>query len=506
MPQRNYPYMITLMVLSLFIFGFRSPLLQAEPTEDPQRPRGKKRPNIVWILVDDMSEHFGYQGEKLVSTPHVDRLAKEGIVFTNAYATAPVCSTFRSALITGMYQTSIGAHHHRSSRGVMKINLPDGVTPVPKLFRDAGYYTCNCNAAGLRRGKEDYNFDYKPAELYDGINWRGRAANQPFFAQFQLSGGKHRNIATAYQKICSELPNILDPSSVELPPYYPDHAVLRDDWAAYLDSVNYTDIEVGRILGMLEEDGCLENTIVFFLTDHGISHARGKQFLYEEGLRIPFLAWGPGLPQDRSKRTDLIAHIDLAATSLHLAGIEVPGTMEGRPLFKPQREAREYVVSARDRCDETVDHIRSIRRGNYKYIRNYLPQRPYLQPCSYKDSKPFMPVLRQLHAEGKLSPAEALIMAETRPPEELYNLTDDPWELDNLAKNKAQEQRLISFRLLLRDWEEQSGDQGRQLESMARYDSEMKPYLNRTQRRDPAKAKVLEDNISLMKQWQREGK
>ena len=506
MPQQSYRSAITIMALSLSMLVSQATLTQSQQPEAPQQARVNGRPNIVWILVDDMSGHFGYQGEKLVSTPHVDRLAKEGIVFSNAYATAPVCSTFRSALITGMYQTSIGAHHHRSSRGVLKIKLPEAVTPIPTLFRNAGYYTCNSNADGSRRGKEDYNFEYKPADFYDGINWQGRAANQPFFAQVQLSGGKHRNIATAYQKICSELPRTIDPSSVALPPYYPDHPVLREDWAAYLDSVNYTDIEVGRIFGRLEQDGCLDNTIVFFLTDHGISHARGKQFLYEEGLKIPFLAWGAGLPRDRSKRSDLIAHIDLAATSLHLAGIEVPSTMEGRPLFKPQRRAREFVVSARDRCDETVDHIRSIRKNNYKYIRNYLPQRPYLQPCSYKDSKPFMPVLRQLHAEGRLSTAEALIMAETRPPEELYNLDDDPWELNNLARKDAQKKRLIAFRGLLHEWEQQSGDQGQQFESMARYDSDMKPYLDRTGRRDPAKAKVLQDNISLMKQWQRNGK
>jgi arylsulfatase A-like enzyme len=464
------------------------------------------RPNIVWILVDDMSGHFGYQGENLVSTPHVDRLAKEGIVFTQAYATAPVCSTFRSALITGMYQTTIGAHHHRSSRGILKNQLPSDVVPIPKLFRDAGYYTSNGNADGTRPGKEDYNFEYKRQNLYDGIDSSGRGKDQPFFAQFQLRGGKHRNIPDGYKQIRLELESTIDPSVVELPPYYPDHPVIREDWAAYLDSVNYTDIEVGRIINKLKKDKCLQNTIIFFLTDHGISHARGKQFLYEEGVSIPFVVWGAGLPEDHTPREDLIAHIDLAATSLNLAGIKIPDSMQGRPLFDPKTTPRTHVVSARDRCDETVDHIRSIRKGDFKYIRNYLPQRPYLQPCNYKDKKPFMPVLRQLHADGKLNPSQSLIMAETRPSEELYDLATDPWELNNLAANPMQKKRLESFRTLLSSWERDSNDHGQSFEEPERYDSDMKPYLQKARRNDPEAANMLERNIALMKKWQQQGK
>ena len=161
-----------------------------------------ERPNIVWIVIDDMSCHFGYQGEKLVKTPHVDRLAREGVVFSNAYVTAPVCSTFRSAVITGMYQTTIGAHHHRSSRGVSKIHLPAGVRTIPELFREAGYHTSNSDADGTRPGKEDYNFVYQQADLYDGLDWSRRADGQPFFAQFQLAGGKLRNVANVrYEKV-----------------------------------------------------------------------------------------------------------------------------------------------------------------------------------------------------------------------------------------------------------------------------------------------------------------
>ena len=489
-----------------FLLGCLLNQAEADPNPYPKPPTSDSRPNIVWILVDDMSGHFGYQGEPLVSTPNVDRLAKEGIAFTHAYATAPVCSTFRSALITGMYQTSIGAHHHRSSRGALKISLPSDVTPIPELFRAAGYYTSNGNADASRPGKEDYNFVYKRQDLYDGISWSGRKKNQPFFAQFQLRGGKHRNIPDNYTQIRSELRSPVDPNVVAIPPYYPDHPVIREDWAAYLDSVNYTDIEVGKIVNKLKEDKCLNNTIIFFLTDHGISHARGKQFLYEEGLSIPFIAWGGPLPQAPSQRSDLISHIDLAATSLDLAGIPIPKSMQGRSLFGPSFQPRKYVVAARDRCDETVDHIRSVRKGDFKYIRNYLPERPYLQPSNYKDKKPFMPVLRQLYADGELNPAQSLIMAETRPIEELYHLTDDPWELENLAANPAQAERLQRFRNILSDWERKTNDYGREPENAAMYDSDMTPNIQKTRRKDPRTADILERNIALMKNWQQEGK
>ena len=352
-------YNSRLFLVALLLPALFTPSLPAERSSpEPIRP------NIVWIVVDDMSSHFGYQGEPLVTTPHVDRLAKEGVVFNRAYATAPVCSTFRTAMITGMYQTSIGGHHHRSGRGKMKIELPDDVRTIPELFREAGYFTTIADASGKKNGKQDYNFAYEPADLYDGIDPAKRPAGQPFFAQYHLRGGKLRNVERSWNETKAGLPSLTDPEDVTLPPYYPDHPVFREDWAMYIDSVNFTDVEVGRILDRLRKDGLLENTVVFFLTDHGISQARGKQFLYEEGIHIPFVAWGPGIPAG-TIREDFIAHIDLGATSLHLAGIDVPDWMQGRALFDPDHEPRTHVVSARDRCDETEEHIRSVRTGKW---------------------------------------------------------------------------------------------------------------------------------------------
>ncbi|MFT5126611.1 MAG: arylsulfatase A-like enzyme [Rhodothermales bacterium] len=464
------------------------------------------RPNVVWIVVDDMSSHFAYQGEPLVQTPHVDRLAREGVVFRHAYATAPVCSTFRTAMITGCYQTTIGGHHHRSSRGEKKITLPEAVQTVPELFRAAGYYCSNGDVSGERWGKEDYNFSYSRADLYHGTNWSKRAKDQPFFAQFQLRGGKLRNVPKWYEEeVVPAVANPVTADQVKLPPYYPDHPVIREDWAQYLNSVQHTDNEIGRIMDRLKTDGLLENTIVFFLTDHGISHARGKQFLYEEGVEIPFVVWAPKqLKVD--VRNELISHIDLAATSLHSAGIPIPTWMQGRPLFGADARPRKFVAFARDRCDETVDRIRGVRKGDFKYIRNYHPQRPYLQPCAYKDAKPFMAPLREMFAAGKLDAAQSLQLAASRPEEELYDLRADPWEIHNLAANSAHREQLRELRAVLANWEIESNDRGRFPESQNAYESDMAPYVQKAARRDPESAERLKKNIEQMNQWRAEGK
>jgi len=467
----------------------------------------QERPNIVWVVVDDMSCDFGYQGQELVKTPHVDRLAKEGVVFSNAYVTAPVCSTSRSAMITGMYQTTIGSHNHPMGRGTVKHYLPDPVRPIPELFKEAGYYTSNSNPGLTNFGKADYDFVWDRKRLYDGADWSGRKPGQPFFAQVQLFGGKFRNVPRQYARVEKELDNLVTLDQVSIPPYYPDNAVFRKDWAEYLNSVQFTDKEVGRIIQRLKEDEVLDNTIIIFMTDHGISQARGKQFVYDEGAKIPFVVWAPGRVESETTRDELISHIDMAATSLYFAGIEIPEYMQARPLFGPQAQPREFVVTARDRCDETVERIRGIRKGHYKYIRNFYPKRPHLQPNIYKDKKPFMQPLRDLHAEGKLNEIQSLLFAETRPEEELYNLSEDPWEIHNLADNPKYLDKLREMRAILANWIIESDDQGRFPESEAMYDSQMSGYVKNLQKnKGPEFAEKLQNNIKLMKQWKAEGK
>ena len=469
--------------------------------------------NVLWIIVDDMSPNFSCYGEKTIATPHLDRLAAEGTRFSQAHVTAPVCSPCRSALITGMYQTSIGAHHHRSGRGTVRQTLPAPVEPVPVLFQRAGYYTCIGNGQGPgdklnARGKTDYNFDWDPA-MYDGSDWSGRKEDQPFFMQVQLPGGKLRGASpAAAQRLAArakrELGSSVKSADVTLPPHYPRDPVLLEDWAAYLDAVRLTDQHVGQIVARLEKENLLETTLIVFLTDHGISHARGKQFLYDEGTRVGFILRGPGVPKGEIRNDLVSANIDAPALSLAAAGLPVPIWMQGRDLLAKNFQPREAIFAARDRCDETVDGIRSLRSARWKYIRNFYPDRPMLQPNAYKDSKAIVQTLRRLHDDKQLSELhERLLFAPTRAPEELYDLTTDPYELNNLAALPDQESNLLTLRAQLDKLMAETRDQGREPEPGATYDSDM----NAT---DPAgggkppKADSGAANIELMKRWRTE--
>ena len=470
------------------------------------------RPNILWIIPDDMSAHFSCYGEELINTPHVDALAKRGLQFNKAFVTAPVCSTCRSAFITGMYQTSIGAHHHRSGRGELKIELPDFIQLVPQMFQDAGYHTSLSGASnkGNRLGKSDYNFEWDTS-IYDSNDWGDRKPGQPFFAQIQSRGGKLRgSTRESAQATMAEATKIFGratrPEDVILPPYYPRDEVLLEDWAAYLDSVRMTDELVGRIVERLKQEGDYENTVILFMTDHGISHARGKQFLYEEGIHVPLVIAGPGI--EPGVRDDLVIHIDIAALSLALAGIEVPEHMQAKDILADDYQPREFIVSARDRCDETVEHLRCVRSAKFKYIRNFLPNRPHMQPCAYKDRKEIVKSMRSLHAEGKLTELQARIFNPTRPPEELYDLESDPHETINLANEPEYEVTLTRMRAQLEQWMEETGDQGREPESLEMYDSDMAVYVGSaaSKKKTPEHLQTIRDNIALMKKWATEGK
>lgn len=464
------------------------------------------RPNILWFIVDDMSANFSCYGEKLIQTPHVDQLAKEGTRFSRAFVTAPVCSPCRSALITGMYQTSIGAHHHRSGRGKEKIHLPQGVTPIPALFQKAGYYTCigtglpdqSAPSKNPRTGlgKTDYNFE-SDENIYDSSDWAGRKPGQPFFMQVQLPGGKLRgNTEASAQKLArraaAEFGKAVNPDDVVLPPYYPRDPVLLRDWAAYLDAVRFTDKHVGQVMARLEREGILDQTLVIFMTDHGISHARGKQFLYDEGTHVPLVVRGPGIPRD-AVRNDLVEHIDLAALSLAAAGIPLPPRMQAKNVFAKDYQPRDAVFAARDRCDETVERIRSVRTGQFLYIRNFYPQQPHLQPNAYKDGKSILKRLRELHAAKQLDPlTDKLLFSPTRPAEELYEWTTDRWQVINLADDPRHRTTLETLRARLDRWILETNDHGPEPESM--YDSDMAVYLGNG---NPE----VEKNIKLMKRW-----
>lgn len=418
----------------------------------------QQKPNIIWIITEDMSQEIGAYGDKTVKTPNLDRLVAEGVRYTNTFATGPVCSASRSALITAMYQTTIGAHNHRSHRDD-NYSLPEPVKPITTYLKKAGYYNVLAELKdGIKGyGKTDYNFNLDRS-IFDSNDWKDRAPGQPFFAQVMVSV-THRG--AAWKNAVQQHQPQIDPAKVTLPPYYPNHPVAREDWATYLESIQLMDSYVGTLLKRLEDEGIAENTIVMFISDHGRCMVRDKQFLYEGGIKIPFIMKWPGKLKAGTVNNDLVSAIDISATILQMAGAEIPKHIEGQVLLGPNVKKRDYIIAARDRMDETVDVMRAVRTKDLKYIRNYMPERPYMQSNNYKETQyPVWNLLKELKAQGKLSKAQALFTADSKPMEELYDIVKDPFELNNLAADPAYKGQLNSMRKILTSWITTTGDQG----------------------------------------------
>ena len=415
---------------------------------------GTTQPNVLWIYGEDLSPDLGCYGTPAVQTPNIDRFAEDGTRFTNAFVTCPVCSPSRSALITGTYQTHFDAHNHRSNR---EKPLRDDMKLITDCFREAGYFTCNSPGPPYnRRGKTDFNF--KREQPFDGIDWSERDEGQPFYAQINIPD-THRVF-----KPDPECP--IDPDDVELPPYYPDHPLTRKDWALYLESIQILDKKVGQILKRLDDEGLAENTIVFFMSDHGRAHIRCKQFLYDGGIHIPLIVRWPGNIECGAVSDELVSGVDFMPTTLSLTGIDIPNYVQGQTFLGHEATARDAIFAARDRCDGTDDRIRCIRTQRYKLIRNYRPELPYMQFNGYKKLQyPLWTLIHVLAEKGELSTAQQHFLQETRPAEELYDLQADPHEINNLADNKSYDAVRKDMSTKLDAWIEATGDMGEVPES-----------------------------------------
>ncbi len=446
-----------------------------------------KRPNILWLIAEDMGpEALSRSGTPQASTPQIDKLAKEGVYYMHFYD-GMVCSVSRSSFMTGMYAVSIGAQNHRTKN---KQPLPEGVKVLTEWMRGAGYFTANVvklpEQLGFKgTGKTDWNF-VPPAQPFDSANWDDLKSHQPFYAQINFNE-THRTY---------HAPAKADPAKVVLPPYYPDHPIVRKDWAQYLDSATELDRKVTLILAQLEKDGLADNTVLVLFGDNGASMARAKQFCYEESFHAPLIIhWPKGITppahfQPGTEDPRFLDGIDLAPTMLALAGAQKPVRMQGRTFLGDHTEPpREYVFGTRDRCDETVMRIRSVRDSRYRYIRNFTPATPFLAPNKYKETQyPVWNLLRELHAQGKLTPPQAFLCQPRMPDEELYDLDTDPHEITNLATSPTPEHAaaLQRLRSVLEKWIEEVADQGRTFESPeAVQDAAAKPAGKAKPKRQP---------------------
>lgn len=451
---------------------------QSEAEIQQQSPVPAIRPNILWIVGENISLDLGCYGEKNVRTPNLDTLAEEGIRYTNVYSTSSVSAPSRSCFMTGMYQTSTDTHNMRSHRNDDFL-LPQGVRPLTHRLQEAGYFTANISWIGEKEvgtGKLDLNF-VNEGPLYQSDDWEKLKSSQPFFAQINMPEAEY----DIYDRESAKKdrvkwygeeshPQIAIPDSVSPPPYYPDHTITRQEWARYLNSVSGMDIRIGWILDRLRQDGLEENTVVIFFADNGRLEARGIHYLWDSGIHIPMIIRWPEkipIPEGYERGTvnpEMISLIDLTATTLSIAGIPRPPLMQSRIFLGAEKdEPRTLVFSARDRIDETVDRIRSVRDKKYHYIRNFIPGQGFTSLNRYQEKCfPVKPLMRKLYNEGKLS-GPAVDLMKPLPEELVYDTESDPHEIFNLAGSDQPEHReaLIRLRTALDTWIVETDDLGR---------------------------------------------
>lgn len=434
------------------------------------------RPNILFILAEDMTLDLGCYGRTDVKTPNIDRFASEGVVYNNARCVAPLSSPTRSSMMTGLHHEITASHNHRSNRNVP---LPEGIVPFTKYLRDAGY-TCilgNSDCFENQRTRKDYessrkidcNFKFQNVGHYDGKKSFGlfdklydiNPSDVPFFAQITLYV-THRG--DWWKEIREKSEHPVDPASVVLPPYMADHPKIRVEFACYLDQVEYMDSEFGMVLSQLEEKGLLDNTVVFFIADNGRADLRAKGWMYEDGTHIPMIVWKKGMAH--SEVDDLVSELDLPATFLKLAGIPRPDYYQGKPLdlfnsAEEKNHGHEWVYLARDRWDENSECIRGLTTDRYTYVRNYRPEMPYDTHQLYLDFyRPAVHVMRTLYAEGKLNDVQKLFFAPSKPVEELYDYREDPFCVHNLAPEADRLPLLNEMRRLMDSWQKENPDKG----------------------------------------------
>ena len=432
-------------------------------------------PNFVWLVAEDQSpEWFPMYGNNTIRLPNLEALTKDGVLFTNAYSPVAVCAPARSSIITGMYPTTLGTHNMRThapwrdlpeKKPYETIDLPsyspivpEGVKMFTEYLRKKGYYTAN-------GPKEDYNFEKTDAawdESSKQRHWRKRKEGQPFFTVFNFSVCHESQI---WNRGKDSL--FVDPEKLEVPPYFPDTDTVRHDLAVNYSNLKRLDDQIGEVLKDLKEDGLYENSIIFFYGDHGGPFPRHKRALYETGTKVPMTIKFAENKNAESTDDRFMSFIDLAPTVLSMAEIELPKVMQGKAQFgkfEAKKKAK-YTFHSADRFDAIYDRLRAVRSERYKYIKSFNTHLSHALPVSYREQMPMMRELRSLYAQGKLNEQQARWLHPSKPEEELYDLHEDPFELNNLADLPKMQDTLIYLRKVLKVWMEETNDLGRIPES-----------------------------------------
>ena len=425
------------------ILGSAAGLAAAAGSGALAKPAKGERPNILWIVSEDNNPYIGAYGDRLAHTPTIDGLAKKGLLYRNVYSNAPVCAPSRFGILTGVYPESCAPANQM--RAVAK--LPKDFRTYPELMRAAGYF-CTNNA------KTDYNCDVDPKAIWDGegnaAHWRSRTdRTQPFMAVFNYE-------TTHESRLFSPTPGRVTPDMVTLPPFLPDTPGIRQDFASYYNLIEKMDGQLAERLAELAADGLADDTIVFHYSDNGGVLGRSKRYCYDEGLRCEMVVYVP--PKWRhlmpakpgSEVATPVSFIDLAPTVLSLAGAAQPKQMRGKPFLGPKARPQAVAFGMRNRMDERIDFQRTVTDGRWRYIRNYMPHRPWGQHQAFEWLAKGYQDWEQAHIDGTLNAVQDRFF-QTKPFEELYDLSSDPHEIKDLAREPAHAATLAKFSRLLDD-------------------------------------------------------
>lgn len=438
----------------------------------------KKPLNIIWISCEDIGPILSTYGNKAIKTPNIDRIAAEGVKYTNAYSTVGVCAPSRFSIITGMYPARLGAHNmrtgnhnnfkfpedvfHKTNKGILDTsgkNVPEYEVVTPSYVKAFTEYLRAENYYCVNDDKCDYQFN-APFTAWDDVFGGGTYKNAPKDAPFFYVKNHYISHESRIW-LRKDKPLTVNPEEVTIPAYYPDIPIVRNDIARKYSNIEALDKEVGQLLNQLEADGVLDNSIIFFWSDHGGNLLRQKRAVGNSGLHVPLLirypdGYSAGEIDDR-----LVSLMDLGPTVMSLLGIKPPQHLDGRAFAgKYEQAPRKLIFGSADRFDESTDMQRSVLDGRYVYVKNFMPELPLIYRNKYREQIPMNAKLIALNQEKKLKGNASYIFMDTKPLEEFYDLQNDPYEVNNLANDPNYATKIKGYRKALKDWQLEIEDKG----------------------------------------------
>ena len=390
-------------------------------------------------------------------------------MYNEMHSPYPVCAPARSAIITGMYPSSIGTGNQRAYHQKRKVRpdsesqldfpyysskLAEAIKPFTQILRENGYYCTN-------NSKTDYNFkltDEAWDESSNHASWENRKKGQPFFAVFNFGVTHESSIWNRDKKKLKVDPNIL-----KVPPVFPDDSITRHALAVNYSNLIEMDIQMGKIIDRLKKENLYDNTYIFFYSDHGGPFPRHKRAIYETGTKVPFIVKFPkGFKTDDKRNNDMLSFIDFAPTILSIAGIDIPKIYQGKPFLgaKKSLKKRKYLFTASDRFDELTDRIRAVKSKRFKYVRNYNIEKPHALNVVYRTQMNLMKHLNELNKSNSLSDKQKLWFQVPKRPEEFYDLENDPFELNSLIEDEKFAPHINELKLQLDSWLKNINDLG----------------------------------------------